>query len=85
MQDTSSLSVKAKFNFGAAAAGQERGLQRLKSTAAADMKSAEEGNIYIWLHNSPPMFDFNIKCIDIEYSLNGGKNKQTLISPAFID
>ncbi|XP_023185375.1 nuclear factor of activated T-cells, cytoplasmic 1 isoform X2 [Xiphophorus maculatus] len=45
MQDTSSLSVKAKFNFGAAAgaaAGQERGLQRLKSTAAADMKSAEE-------------------------------------------
>ncbi|PWA32368.1 hypothetical protein CCH79_00012053 [Gambusia affinis] len=57
MQDTSSLSVKAKFNFGAAAAGQERGLQRLKSTAAADMKSAEEAVTRV----NPENPSFNIR------------------------
>lgn len=43
MQDTFCPRVISKFSFGAAA-GKERGLQLL-SFLAADMKSAEEGNV----------------------------------------
>ncbi|XP_043974157.1 nuclear factor of activated T-cells, cytoplasmic 1-like isoform X2 [Gambusia affinis] len=66
MQDTSSLSVKAKFNFGAAAAGQERGLQRLKSTAAADMKSAEE-DAYNYTPNVSLPIGMGNPCLSTQY------------------
>ncbi|XP_027874694.1 nuclear factor of activated T-cells, cytoplasmic 1 isoform X2 [Xiphophorus couchianus] len=72
MQDTSSLSVKAKFNFGAAAAaaaaaaGQERGLQRLKSTAAADMKSAEE-DAYNYTPNVSLPIGMSNPCLSTQY------------------
>ena len=46
MQDTFCLSVNSKFSFGATA-GKEPGLQLLTSLTA-DMKSAEEGKIYLF-------------------------------------
>ena len=45
MQDTFCPSVSPKFSFGAA--GKERGLHFLTSLAA-DMKSAEEGKVFLF-------------------------------------